>query len=177
MMVSDVAQPDWNTYNQYPKADMEKTGAGFTLRRTGPAPWYSISPDNGENLMLNDSSINKQKGRIFFISVLNPSARNARFSIAWLLGGQQISNSTDLGAKYPHMTLGSLPSLGTGYYHFKVDKDTSTPVVMMFSADWATNQDLIVGLEKQPQCSDIVGRSKDGPDFWYAPGSTSNQSV
>lgn len=76
------------------------------------------------------------------------------------------------------VTNGTIAANGENNYYFTLPGNVASSVtVSMLSADWATNQDLIVGLT-QPKCSDITGRYSMGTNgFWYGPVASSNETL
>ncbi len=88
------------------------------------------------------------------------------------------TGAVNIGAKYPpNVYTGSIPANGENHYYFVLGQSAYAVEVDMLTADWGTNQDLIVSAVRQPLCSDIVGRYANGPIFWYGPGSNSNETV
>lgn len=69
----------------------------------------------------------------------------------------------------------SIAANGENDYSLKFASPVTSVSVSMLSADWATNQDLIVGLSPV-KCSDITGRYSFGTNgLWYGPVPTSNE--
>ena len=62
-------------------------------------------------------------------------------------------------------------------FFFRLPRDTNDIRVTMSSADWASNCDLIVSPSTQPKTKDVVGRSGNGPIFWFGFIGTSNESI
>ena len=71
---------------------------------------------------------------------------------------------------------GILP-LGTQQFYIKLDLDVASLRITMITADWIINNDLIASTFRQPTKDDFVGRYKNGPDFWYGPVGTSNETL
>jgi hypothetical protein len=87
-------------------------------------------------------------------------------------------NAINIGAKYPpNVYVGSIAANGENHYYFVLDQNVYAVEIDMLTADWATNQDVIVSTVRQPACSDITAKYAFGPTFWYGPNSSSNETV
>lgn len=71
----------------------------------------------------------------------------------------------------------SIDGLGFREFHIKILDPIKKLSVSMITADWVSNNDLIISPVRQPKVADIIGRSRSGPDFWYGPTGTSNESL
>lgn len=73
----------------------------------------------------------------------------------------------------------SIPSGGVHYYYFVTPTAfTGAVTVQITTADWQTDQDLIISNKVQPLCTDIVGTMATGANgFWYNTGASNNETV